>query len=59
MLAGQHYKYILRQLRDIKAMERKNIHPEMQAIVETYTFEQITAIADYVSRLEWPERQLN
>jgi cytochrome c553 len=59
VLAGQHYEYILRQLRDIAALERKNVHPEMQAIVASYNIDQLAAIADYVSRLEWPERQQN
>jgi len=59
VLAGQHYEYIRRQLRDIATGERKNIHPGMQAIVEAYSPEQRMAVADYVSRLEWAERQQN
>jgi cytochrome c553 len=59
VLAGQHYEYILRQLHDIAAIERKNIHPVMQESALSYSSEQIAAIADYVSRLEWPERQQN
>jgi cytochrome c553 len=59
VLAGQHYEYTLRQLREIAALERKNIHPGMRAVIQGYTSEQRAAIADYVSRLEWPERQQN
>lgn len=59
VLAGQHYEYTLRQLREIAALKRKNIHPGMRAVVQSYTSEQLQAIADYVSRLEWPERQQN
>lgn len=59
VLAGQHYEYVVRQLHDIADAERKNIHPLIQEIVRSYSREQIAAIADYVSRLEWPERQQN
>lgn len=59
VLAGQHYEYILRQLREVVALERKNIHPGMRAVVQSYTSEELAAIADYISRLEWPERQQN
>jgi len=59
VLAGQHFAYVLRQLRDIATSERKNIHPDMRAIVEGYSPEQLIAVSDYVSRLEWAERQQN
>jgi cytochrome c553 len=57
VLAGQHYEYVLRQMRDIATGWRNNNHPEMTPPISSYTPEQLVAISDYVSRLEWPERQ--
>jgi cytochrome c553 len=57
VLAGQHYEYILRQMRDIAVGWRHNNHPAMTPEISSYTPEQLAAISDYVSRLEWPERQ--
>lgn len=56
VLAGQHYEYLLRQIRDIAAKKRRNANPDMVKIVETYTDEQLKAVTDYMSRISWPER---
>jgi len=57
VLAGQHYKYLLRQITDIAAKRRRNANPDMVKIVVTYSPEELDAVVDYMSRLEWPERQ--
>ena len=57
VLAGQHYEYVLRQVRDIATGWRNNNHPETTPEISSYTPEQLVAVSDYVSRLEWPERQ--
>jgi cytochrome c553 len=57
VLAGQHYKYLLRQIGDIAARRRRNANPDMVKIVEKYSPEELDAVVDYMSRLEWPERQ--
>jgi cytochrome c553 len=57
VLAGQHYEYLLRQIRDLATEWRHNAHPEMNMPISSYTQDEIVAVADYVSRLEWPERQ--
>ncbi len=57
VLAGQHYKYLLRQISEIAEKKRRNANPDMVKIVEGYTHEQQVAVVDYMSRLEWPERQ--
>jgi cytochrome c553 len=57
VLAGQHYKYLLRQIVEIAEKKRRNANPDMVKIVENYTHEQQVAVVDYMSRLEWPERQ--
>jgi cytochrome c553 len=57
VLAGQHYKYLLRQIGDIAAKRRRNANPDMVKIVAAYSPEELDAVVDYMSRLEWPERQ--
>ncbi len=57
VLAGQHYKYLLRQIGDIAARRRRNSNPDMVKVVEKYSLEELAAVVDYVSRLEWPECQ--
>jgi len=56
VLAGQHYEYLLRQIRDIAAKKRRNANPDMVKVVETYTDDQLKAVTDYMSRISWPER---
>lgn len=56
VLAGQHYEYMLRQIRDIAALRRRNANPNMVKIVQTYKDEDLQAVVDYMSRLHWPER---
>ncbi|MFQ5415938.1 MAG: c-type cytochrome [Myxococcota bacterium] len=57
VLAGQHYKYLLRQIGDIAAKRRRNANPDMVKIVVNYSPEELDAVVDYMSRLKWPERQ--
>ncbi len=57
VLAGQHYEYLLRQIRDIAAKRRRNANPDMVKIVQEYKEEELIAVVDYMSRLEGPERQ--
>ena len=52
-LAGQHYSYLVRQMYDAvdgrrPAMPR--VHPRN---IEPLDFEQVRAVADYLSRIEW------
>jgi len=56
VLAGQHYKYMLRQVTDIRDGRRRNANPDMVKIVKKYSDEELDAVVDYMSRLEWPER---
>jgi cytochrome c553 len=56
VLAGQHYEYLLRQLRDIAGLRRRNADPEMVKVVKDYKDDELQAVADHASRLSWPER---
>jgi cytochrome c553 len=57
VLAGQHYKYLLRQIGDIAEGRRRNANPDMVKIVKDYPAADQDAVVDYMSRLEWPARQ--
>ena len=56
VLAGQHYEYMLRQIRDIAGLRRRNANPDMVKVVKQYKDEELQAVVDYMSRLHWPER---
>jgi cytochrome c553 len=56
VLAGQHYLYLLRQLRTIAAARRANAHPDMPARVSQYTDAELQSVVDYASRLPGPAR---
>lgn len=51
VIAGQHYRYVVRQLIDIASGRRGNAHPEMARVVEGYSARDASIVADYVSRL--------
>jgi cytochrome c553 len=57
VLAGQHYKYMLRQITDIRDGRRRNANPDMVKVVKKYSDDDLSSVVDYMSRLEWPERQ--
>jgi cytochrome c553 len=56
VLAGQHYEYMLRQIRDIAGLRRRNANPDMVKVVQGYKDEELQAVTDYMSRLHWPAR---
>ena len=52
-LAGQHYSYLVRQMYDAVDKRRPTlqaVHPQKIAPLD---FEQVRAVADYLSRIEW------
>lgn len=55
MVAGQHYKYLLREARMIGSHERHNANPDMTEAIKSYSDEELEAVADYMARL--PTRQ--
>ena len=50
-LKGQHHTYLLRQLKWIRDGYRKNSNPVMQERVKPLSDDELSAIADYLSRL--------
>lgn len=51
-LEGQHFKYLLRQVVEIKSGTRRNANPEMTRMIRAYSPDELTAVADWASRLE-------
>lgn len=51
VLAGQHYLYMVRQVKEIRDARRRNADPRMVKAVKDYTDAQIEAVSDYLSRL--------
>lgn len=54
VLAGQHYKYLLRQMTEIRDGKRRNANPDMVAIIKKYDDKQLVAISAYQSSLTMP-----
>lgn len=52
VLAGQHYLYTVRQVKEIRDAKRRNADPRMVKAVKGYTDAQIEAVSDYLSRLD-------
>lgn len=50
--AGQHYEYVLKQLRDFKAKKRTNDAGNMTAVMRTIPDKDIEALAAYVASLQ-------
>ena len=56
VIAGQHYKYLLRQMTEIRDGKRRNANPEMVRIISKYDNSQLLAISAYQSSLRMPGR---
>jgi cytochrome c553 len=51
-VAGQHYRYLLRESLMIRDFCRRNANPKMVKVIKRYDDEDLEAVADYMSRLE-------
>ncbi|MDM8567329.1 c-type cytochrome [Candidatus Halobeggiatoa sp. HSG11] len=51
-LQGQHYEYMLRQIRWIKAGKRRNANIRMMRNIEKFSERDLKAVIDYISRLK-------
>jgi cytochrome c553 len=56
MVAAQHYRYLLRELINIRDGSRKNSHADMVKVIKPYSQAELDAVADYMSRLPPPSR---
>jgi cytochrome c553 len=51
LVAGQHFKYLLREARFIRDGNRGNANPDMVKIIKSYSDDDLEAVADYISGL--------
>jgi cytochrome c553 len=54
VLAGQHYKYMLRQVTEIRDGKRRNANPDMVKIVKKYSDKDLDSVVTYMSTLTMP-----
>jgi cytochrome c553 len=52
-LAGQHYGYLVRQMYDAVDGRRPTLQQVHPRKIEPLDFEQVRAVADYLSRIDW------
>ncbi len=52
VIAGQHYKYLLRQMTAIRDGVRRNANPDMVKIIKKYNDQQLVAISAYQSSMQ-------
>lgn len=52
VIAGQHYKYLLRQMTEIRDGKRRNANPDMVKIIKKYDDKQLVAISAYQSSMQ-------
>lgn len=50
-LAGQHYRYLVRQIIDIAGGRRGNANPDMAQVVAKLSAKDIANVADFISRM--------
>jgi cytochrome c553 len=55
-LRNQHYSYLLRQMRALAAWHRTNVDPELVRFLDSLEPDEVTSLADYLSRLAGPTR---
>jgi cytochrome c553 len=56
MLVGQHFKYMQRQLDEMRAGKRKNADKDMLKVIKPYSDADIEAVSDYMARLPIPKK---
>jgi cytochrome c553 len=54
VVAGQHYKYLLRQMTEIRDGRRRNANLDMVRIIKPYTDDMLVAISAYQASLAMP-----
>lgn len=55
-LRDQHYSYLLRQTRSMASWHRSNVDADLVRFLDSLDTEEVTAVADYLSRMRGPTR---
>ena len=53
-LRDQHYSYLVREMRALSASHRLNVDADLVRFIDSLDTEEMTAVADYLSRLRGP-----
>ncbi len=56
MVAAQHYRYLLREVKFIRDGDRRNSNPEMVKVIGQYSDEDLEAVADFMAQLVAPKK---
>jgi cytochrome c553 len=56
MVAGQHFKYLLRESTFIRDGDRRNANPDMVKVIKPYTSGDLEAVSDYMASLAAPKK---
>jgi cytochrome c553 len=56
MVAAQHYKYLLREVKFIRDGDRRNSNPDMVEVIKPYSTAQLEAVSDYMAQLAPPSK---
>jgi cytochrome c553 len=56
MVAAQHYRYLLRELKFIRDGDRRNANPDMVKVIKPYGDNNLEALADYMAQLAPPRK---
>jgi cytochrome c553 len=54
VLAGQHYRYLLRQMSDIRDGYRQNVDPDMVNAIKNHKNDKLQSLAAYLATLDTP-----
>jgi len=57
MVAAQHYRYLLRELKFIRDGDRRNANPMMVKVIKPYPTSDLEALADYMAQLAPPTQK--
>ena len=55
-IRDQHYSYLVRQMRSLAASHRLNVDADLVRFLDSFETDEMTAVADYLSRLRSPVR---
>jgi cytochrome c553 len=55
-LRDQHHTYLVRQMRAMASWHRSNVDEDLVRFLDSFDAEEVTAIADYLSRVRGPAR---
>jgi cytochrome c553 len=56
MVAAQHYRYLLREVKFIRDGDRRNSNPDMVKVIGQYSNEDLESVADFMAQLAAPKK---